>query len=741
MLWANYRGRDKTDFRLSDLQKETFQGWYRPWLRESSPRRSEGKGSTTPWVYDLVQDVITDCSVVASLCVITSRTARGFGDIIRSCFHPYNSATNAPTISCSGKYVFRFYFNGCYRKIVIDDRLPESKTERSLHVIDRNDSNVYWPALVEKAYLKVRGGYDFPGSNSGTDLWVLSGWLPEQLFLQSDDIERESLWQRISKAYGYGDVLISLGTGKLSKQEEHGMGLVGEHDYAVIDVGMLHGQRAFLMKNPWSNGQVWKGHICRPEGSLDLSQELEKAQLKDESIIRYRSTTLLPGTFWMPWNEIFQNFESIYLNWNPGLFSYKEDVHFKWDLSITHSTDGFLEGNPQYNIKSSASGLVWLVLNRYFTSHDPGTKGQNLDNDHTHRASRGQEGFVSLYAFLNKGTKVFFNNRAIGLSPYVDSPNALLKCEAKLDQVLTIVISEQALPRQSHSFTLSAYSLSPIEMSPVPEKYIYRVQRQGSWTTRSSGGNAGSPYYHVNPQFSITLDVASDICLFLQNPEQKWPVHVKLVWAGGKQVQSVTTRDVVGDSGEHRKGYAFVEMKVIPAGSYTIVCSTFEQGQTGKFDLRVSSTTPCRVEKVMVANAGRFITRAETVILPPGEDRYIAQLTSQRLNRLSVSAKCRDDTQSPTKHSCSPLKVSIELGKGAAREVLAVSGADDFVDARRVGIATPDVDILPLMSTKGIRVALERLGCSGIPYDEHVDIQILSDGPCEIGKWSRADFF
>lgn len=67
---------------------------------------------------------------------------------------------------------------------MIDERLPASTTDRTLYVVDRRNPQLIWPALLEKAYLKVRGGYDFPGSNSGTDLWVLTGWIPEQLFLQ-----------------------------------------------------------------------------------------------------------------------------------------------------------------------------------------------------------------------------------------------------------------------------------------------------------------------------------------------------------------------------------------------------------------------------------------------------------------------------------------------------------------------------------------------------------------------------
>ena len=107
-----------------------------------------------------------------------------FLQILSSIFYPYDHDKGQPKLSKSGKYVLRLYFNGCSRRVVIDDRLPASRTDRALFVTDRVHPYLIWPALLEKAYLKIRGGYDFPGSNSATDLWVLTGWIPEQVFLQ-----------------------------------------------------------------------------------------------------------------------------------------------------------------------------------------------------------------------------------------------------------------------------------------------------------------------------------------------------------------------------------------------------------------------------------------------------------------------------------------------------------------------------------------------------------------------------
>ena len=553
-------------------------------------------------------------------------------------------------------------------------------------------------------------------------------------YTTSDDIARNALWRRTFNAFNYGDVLVTLGTGKLTPNEEEGLGLGGEHDYAVLDMRESGGQQLFLVKNPWSEGTVWKGHIYRGNAFLENVEGLD--DLRTTEILttsKIDTEPLAPGTFWMGLNDIFQSFESLYLNWNPGLFSYREDVHFKWNFTGSDSAEASLVNNPQYELHSSVGGTVWVLLSRHFTS-----RGDNSDKDPKSfvNSNSFDSGFIGLYAFNNYGERVFASGEAAVQSPYVDSPNTLLKLELPAGRAYTLVVSGQGLPRSVNTFTLSAFSLKPVSLNEAQDKYTHTVLRHGAWTTSTAGGNASSSSYYTNPQFSLHIAVTSKIAILLENSSECYPVHVKLVWASGKQIFSIKTRDIVGDSGEYRKGYALAELQDVQAGVYTIVCSTFEQGQLGSFTLRVSSMSACAVNRILVSTAGCFVTKVQSALFALGSDSLLAPLRSRRLNRISINARSRAEDSECRQISRAFLKLGVHRGRPPpSKEVTAVSWAVGNLDDRG-GLWIRDVDVEHSVCEESeLWIVLERPECSTLPTAEYVDIEVFSESPVKVGHW------
>ena len=547
----------------------------------------------------------------------------------------------------------------------------------------------------------------------------------------SDDVLPTCLWRRMYAAFNYGDVLITIGTGKLTNSEEEATGLVGEHDYAIIDMKEYKDQQVFLVKNPWSEGTTWKGHTVFRESMIGIEETASLSISHDETSDGDRDFPLPPGTFWMGLNDVFQSFESIYLNWNPSLFSFKEDVHFNWDLSLNTSAEGSVETNPQYVICSEVGGIVWLLLSRHFTSNyqPPSAERQNSSSKNP------EPGFIALFSSNNGGDRVISSEEATTHGPYVDSPNTLLKLELLAVRPATIVVAEQALPRSRNQFTLTAFSIESLSLDATRENFTHSVSQQGVWSALTAGGNASGLSYHTNPQFSLCLAETSDLRIVLECLTENLPVHVKLIWAKGEQVQSLASRDVVGDSGEYRKGFAFAKLHGVQAGVYTIVCSTFEQGQLGSFALRVKSRSMCTLKKIWVASAGRFVTRTHVAALTPGIPKLLAPIFSQRLNRVSAVARPRGNRFGPNRGVNSPLKLSFEHGQGPSRRILGNSIEDEYLDSQ-AGVHSPEVGIQPNMcEAAGVWLVIERLAHSSLEGDEYVNVEVLSDGPIEVHGW------
>lgn len=693
---------------LSHQQREVFAGWKRP--HELVPKPDGGSDSATSSFkttgsgnHDLVQDVLTDCSVVASLCATTARAERGQGKLqLLPVSYPHDEEAAKPRPSPSGKYVFSFYFNGCFRKVVIDNRLPSSMTPRSLHVIDRNNPHFLWPALVEKAYLKVRGGYDFPGSNSGTDLWVLTGWIPEQVFLHHEDVTSDQIWKRLATAFHFGDVMLTVGTGKLTETEQTGLGLVSEHDYAILDMKESKGRRRWLVKNPWA------GTGTEPEDAADASQ-------------------ISPGTFWMDCDKVFQNFENLYLNWNPGLFKFREDMHFTWDLANKRGAPGCFVNNPQFKVYSPTGGAVWLLLGKHFRT-------DNMESSSSDDSRHANGGFISIYVFKAEGRKVILSDGAAHRGPYVDSPNTLMRLDMPPSATYTAVISEESLPPLKQNFTFSVLSTSCVELTPAQDGYVYETHAAGSWSPSTAGGNAESPRYPLNPQFSLTASAETDISILLECANPELAAHIKLFWSKGKRIATVRPRDVVESSGDYRRACALIEKKSLMNGIYTVVCSTFAPDQLGQFTLRVWSNASCELKPLAAEDAGRRTALSDLGVLAPGRDRMLAPLRVTRLARVKLIAHSRQATIGDRTVGPSPILMTVELGQGPYKEVLASSEGGVHSDAIG-GIRIEDFDLHPGLEDRGVSLVIERIGGPGGQVEDQFDVEALSEERVEIGEW------
>lgn len=660
------------------------------------------------------------------------------------------------------------YFNGCWRRVEIDDTLPTSTNSRLLHVVDRAHPGLLWPALTEKAYLKVRGGYDFPGSNSGTDLAVLSGWIPQQVFLHDADIEPDCLWEEILEAFNNGNIFLTIGTGKLSRREQKQLGLAAEHDYAVLELKESGTIREMLIKNPWADGDVWKGTSRRkPNPNTQAYPDLPPVDGSDE---------MLPGTFWMDFNSVFQHYENLYINWNPGLFNYREDRHFSWNVSQRKPASAIFDDHPQFAVVANPEGEIWLLLNRHFRT-----------GDYT-QSSNGKNGYISLYLFSKtKGCQVLSNEDPLVRGPFVDSPNTLLRYSLLPGETYTAVVVQQDLPAGKHNFSISVFSNNSVTISEAPSRYSVSTVLTSAWTRSNAGGNSDSATYLSNPQFKITLQSWQYIACILRvvpdadraDPQEP---HVKALLASSPSTTSpritrLRPRDIKAHTGDYRLS-ACVLTTQLPPGTYTLICSTFEEKQYSKFtlDFRSSSAeyshtiiaadpsptsirareeTQSRIESIPAEDAGRLTINTSPLTFTDGTNRLLAPLTVHKATRMTILLRqSREYSTSRSGLTSSLFKISLEQGQGPYKSPLADSSFDDddFQDIK-TGLRIEDRLVDPELGRDGgLWVVVERLAQGGNMEDTREDddvgftrtgtggtqvvhVDLLVEEKVEIGVW------
>jgi calpain-7 len=286
---------------------------------------------------------------------------------IKRIIYPQNK-NGEPIYNPCGKYMISLTLNGCPRKVTVDDYLPVDKHNNLLCSMTTNKGEL-WVSLLEKAYMKVMGGYDFPGSNSNIDLHALTNWIPERLPIhgQHTDFNRDADFERMFERFHRGDCLITVATNFMDKNTEEKTGLVSTHAYAVLDIRKFKNKRLFEIKNPWSHLR-WKGNFSEYDRK-NWTEELKQALNYDPNL----ACNVDNGIFWIDYESLLQFFDVFYLSWNPALFSYTSCFHKKWSSAEGPIKDRYNLGeNPQYILKIKPSETpkkctTWLLLTRHIT--------------------------------------------------------------------------------------------------------------------------------------------------------------------------------------------------------------------------------------------------------------------------------------------------------------------------------------------------------------------------------------
>ncbi|KAF9976701.1 cysteine protease [Actinomortierella ambigua] len=212
---------------------------------------------------------------------------------------------------------------------------------------------------------------------------------------------------------------------------------------------------------------------------------------------------------------------------------------------------------------------------------------------------------------LELGQRIYYEGNSLVKGMYVNSPHILVRFEVPPGKHnYTIVLSQHIKLRDLH-FTLRAYAMCQFTMKEIPKKYPLEVAYEGAWTEETAGGCSYNAGFYNNPQYLLSVPIlpapqkTTSVLLMLESPKD-YAAHIQIVNSNGKRVSSVWTKDIVAQSGEYRHGFCYCEMNELRPGVYTVIVSTFEPGQTGKYKLIVQSIIDLPLTPIPIEGAGMF---------------------------------------------------------------------------------------------------------------------------------------
>lgn len=611
---------------LSDRQREALHTWRRlpELIRSASGTPAPVVLASDPTSRAICQGLVGDCSFLSALSSL-AEYERKFGEpVLSSIIHPRADvvAGPRPVYNEYGKYGCRLFLNGTARKVVVDDRVPVRHDGRLLCAHSACAREV-WVTLLEKSFAKIMGGsYDMQGSNPGTDVFHLTGWVPETIPLNGDSTaasrppeDPAARWHEVfseaAEGYGAGRCVLCVGTSELAdavpdaeaRKLGHiegvsvSTGLVARHAYPVLDCQQLGPHRLLRLKNPW--GRVrWRGRFA-PGGAAwqDVLPHAGGTREALAELLGHDPAADAPddGQFWIAWDDVVKYFSHLYLCWAPrALGLHRQEAHGRWDpgphlrrAALPDDTH-LVAFNPQFLLRFEgpppASGTVaWVLLSR-----------------HVRVRSEIATKYVAAHIY-NGQERLCCPNAPMEQGVYSNGECALVKLRGEVlqgERELVIVVSQHA-HKAAFNFTIQVYTAVPATLIDLPQLVpdgYFSGAAVGEWTESTAGGCSNNLWqYFQNPQWRLEVPGNPDdrvaLILFLECPAEH-SVNVRLFQGVAARPEMVRRAE---SSGPYRQGCCMLRVAGLAPGPYVAVVSTFRPGLRSEYRLAWHASAPLRL--------------------------------------------------------------------------------------------------------------------------------------------------
>eukprot|EP00929_Paragymnodinium_shiwhaense_P069311 TRINITY_DN34968_c0_g2_i3.p1 TRINITY_DN34968_c0_g2~~TRINITY_DN34968_c0_g2_i3.p1 ORF type:complete len:741 (-),score=78.69 TRINITY_DN34968_c0_g2_i3:136-2358(-) len=626
---------------LSTRQKEALDRWQRmpAVIRNGSGLEPQVFASTITSA-SIKQGLVGDCSFLSALSALAEYETKFREPVLSSILYPRgkdDKGVDSPVYSEHGQYACKLFLNGIHRKVMVDDRVPV-RSSGQLLCAHAASSNEMWVTLLEKSYAKIMGSsYDMQGSNPGTDVFHLTGWVPETIPLggpvackphaadtigQRSQASWDEVFRMAAQGYREGHCVVCVGTSEIhdavpnaeARKLGHiegvstSTGLVARHAYPMVDCAQVGNVRLLRLKNPW--GRVrWRGRFAPGDKSWEEAlHQLKKnhsgswpdgsPQLSKEAIDNSLSGGSDDGYFWIPWEEVLRYFSHLYLCWAPRAMGLtKLETHGRWDPH-PHFTRSWLPDdthvvafNPQFLLKLDRPPppqegqhdddvVAWVLLSRHVKDRA----------DITNK-------YMAVHVY-HGDSRLACPDAPLEQGVYSNGECALVKLRrhsANTRREFVLVVSQHAT-KAAFNFTLQVYTPSPWSLQQLPplvsDDYISGSAR-GKWTAETSGGCSNNLWnYFKNPQWRLEVPDGEPAALqlFAECPAE-FSINIRLF--SDLVARPEELRKAVS-SGAYRQGCCVLTAGELAPGPYIAVVSTFRPDLIGEYRLAWHSSRPLR---------------------------------------------------------------------------------------------------------------------------------------------------